>query len=62
MDVRLLAATDDPEEVICRAARNDYMSAFNPELSLAETMEGVDGDGMAEKKATLIGHLMDHSR
>ncbi|MEF8819868.1 MAG: FAD-dependent thymidylate synthase [Haloferacaceae archaeon] len=60
MQVRLLAATDDPEEVICRAARNDYMSAFNPDLSFEETMAGVDGDGLAEKKATLIGHLLDH--
>jgi thymidylate synthase (FAD) len=60
MEVRLLAATDDPEEVICRAARNDYMSEFNPDLSFAETMAGVEGDSMAEKKRTLIGHLMDH--
>jgi thymidylate synthase (FAD) len=60
MEVRLLAATDDPEEVICRAARNDYMTEFNPDLSFAETMAGVEGDDLAEKKRTLIGHLMDH--
>ncbi|MFB6126866.1 MAG: FAD-dependent thymidylate synthase [Halolamina sp.] len=60
MEVCLLEATDDPEEVVCRAARNDYMEAFNPDLSFEETMAGIDGETMAEKKATLIGHLMDH--
>ena len=60
MEVRLLEATDDPEEVVCRAARNDYMEAFNPDLSFEETMAGVEGETMAERKATLIGHLMDH--
>jgi thymidylate synthase (FAD) len=60
MQVRLLAATDDPEELICRAARNDYMTDFNPDLSFEETMAGVEGETMAEKKATLIGHLLDH--
>jgi thymidylate synthase (FAD) len=60
MEVRLLESTPDPEEVVCRAARNDYMSEFNPDLSFAETMESVEGDGVEEKKRTLIGHLLDH--
>ncbi|MFB6304378.1 MAG: FAD-dependent thymidylate synthase [Haloferacaceae archaeon] len=60
MQVRLLEATSDPEEVVCRAARNDYMSEFNPDLSFEETMADIDGDGIEEKKRTLIGHLMDH--
>ncbi|MFB6302901.1 MAG: FAD-dependent thymidylate synthase [Haloferacaceae archaeon] len=60
MEVRLLEATTDPEEVVCRAARNDYMSEFNADLSFAETMESVEGNGLEEKKRTLIGHLLDH--
>jgi thymidylate synthase (FAD) len=60
MEVRLLEATDDPEEVVCRAARNDYMSEFNADLPFAETMAGIDGEDLAAKKRTLIGHLLDH--
>ncbi|MFB6082359.1 MAG: FAD-dependent thymidylate synthase [Halanaeroarchaeum sp.] len=60
MEVRLLEATPNPEEVICRAARNDYMEAFNPDLSFEETMETVDGDTIEEKQETLIGHLLRH--
>jgi thymidylate synthase (FAD) len=60
MEVRLLEATSDPEEVVCRAARNDYMSEFNADLSFEETMAGVDGETLEEKKRTLIGHLLDH--
>ncbi len=60
MEVRLLEATDDPEEVICRAARNDYMSEFNADLDFEEAMAGIEGDGLEEKQRTLIGHLLDH--
>ena len=60
MDVRLLESTPDPEELVCRAARNDYMEAFNPDLSFEETMETVEGDTIEEKKETLIGHLLRH--
>jgi thymidylate synthase (FAD) len=60
MNVTLLEATDDPEELVCRAARNDYMSEFNPDLSFEETMAGVDGANLEEKKRTLVGHLLDH--
>lgn len=60
MNVRLLEATENPEEVICRAARNDYMSEFNADLSFAETMADVDGYDLAEKKQTLISHLLTH--
>jgi thymidylate synthase (FAD) len=28
MEVTLLEATQDPERLICRAARNDYMEEF----------------------------------
>ncbi|AKH97761.1 FAD-dependent thymidylate synthase [Halanaeroarchaeum sulfurireducens] len=60
MDVTLLEATPNPEEVICRAARNDYMEPFNPEMSFEETMASVEGDTLREKKETLIGHLLQH--
>jgi thymidylate synthase (FAD) len=60
MEVRLLEATSDPEELICRAARNDYMREFNADMSFEETMSGIEGETLEEKKRTLIGHLMDH--
>jgi len=60
MEVTLLEATEDPEELICKAARNDYSGEFVGGQSLEATMETVDGDTMAEKQETLIGHLLDH--
>lgn len=60
MDVHLLEATEDPERVICTAARNDYSSSFVGEQSFEKTMETVDGKTMEEKKRTLIGHLLGH--
>jgi len=60
MDVRLVEATPSPEEVICRAARNDYMREFNADLPFEEVMEGVEGETLEEKKRTLTGHLLDH--
>ena len=60
MEVELLEATEDPEELICSAARNDYASAFVGEQSFEETMDTVDGDSIEEKKETLIGHLLSH--
>ncbi len=60
MDVRLLEATDDPERVVCTAARCDYSSGFVGDQSFTETMDTVDGDTIEEKKETLIGHLLDH--
>jgi len=60
MEVTLLEATEDPEELICKAARNDYSADFVGGQSLKATMETVDGETMAEKQETLIGHLLDH--
>lgn len=60
MDVTLLEATDDPERVICTAARNDYTSEFVGDRSFEETMASVDGDSIEEKQRTLIGHLLSH--
>lgn len=60
MNVRLLEATENPEEVVCRAARNDYMSEFNADISFEDTMASIDGEDLEEKKRTLVSHLLDH--
>jgi thymidylate synthase (FAD) len=60
MKVELLEATPDPERVICTAARNDYLEEFVGEQSFEEVMSAIEGDTVAEKKETLIGHLLQH--
>ncbi|GAD51550.1 thymidylate synthase thyX [Halarchaeum acidiphilum MH1-52-1] len=60
MKVALLEATPDPEEVICRAARNDYMSEYGAEQSFADVMADIDGETLEDRKRTLISHLLDH--
>ncbi|WP_231189207.1 FAD-dependent thymidylate synthase [Haladaptatus sp. DYF46] len=60
MNVQLLEATENPEELICRGARNDYMSEFNADLSFEETMASIEGETIEEKKRTLIAHLLQH--
>jgi thymidylate synthase (FAD) len=60
MEVTLLEATTDPERLLCRAARNDYMGEFVGELSFDEVMADVDGDAVADRQETLIHHLLDH--
>lgn len=60
MQVELVEATSDPEEVICRAARNDYMSEYGASMPFADVMAGIEGETIAEKKRTLIGHLLRH--
>jgi len=60
MEVTLLEATEDPEELVCKAARNDYSGEFVGGQSLEATMETVEGDSLDAKKETLIGHLLDH--
>jgi thymidylate synthase (FAD) len=60
MEVELLEATEDPERVICSAARNDYMGEFVGDQSFEETMSTIEGDDTEEKKRTLIAHLLDH--
>ncbi|WP_276281894.1 FAD-dependent thymidylate synthase [Halorussus caseinilyticus] len=58
MEVQLLEATDDPEEVVCSAARNDYMEEFVGDKSFKEVMATIEGETIEEKKETLIGHLL----
>ena len=60
MEVTLLEATPDPERVVCSAARNDYLTEFVGDIPFAEAMDGIEGEGIEEKKRTLIGHLLDH--
>ena len=60
MDVQLLEATEDPEELICSAARNDYLSSFVGDQSFEEIMDSVGGDDLEEKKETIIQHLLEH--
>jgi thymidylate synthase (FAD) len=60
MEVTLLEATPDPERVICRAARNDYMEEFVGELSFEEAMASIEGSSVEDRQETLITHLLDH--
>jgi thymidylate synthase (FAD) len=60
MEVTLLEATPDPERVICRAARNDYMEEFVGELSFEEAMASIEGNSVEDRQETLITHLLDH--
>ena len=55
-----MEATEDPEDIVCRAARNDYMSEWVGETPFDEVMESIEGDSIDAKKRTLIGHLLDH--
>ena len=60
MEVRLLSATDEPERLICQAARNDYMEAYVAETPFEEVMESVEGETLDDRKETLIHHLLAH--
>jgi thymidylate synthase (FAD) len=58
MRVRLLEATENPEELICRGARNDYMSDWVADKSFDEAMTGVDGETIEDQKANFLGKLL----
>ncbi len=60
MNVEVVESTSDPEEVICRAARNDYSEQAVGDREFESVMEGVDGDSIEEKQRTLIRHLVEH--
>ncbi|PSP27623.1 thymidylate synthase (FAD) [Halobacteriales archaeon QH_2_65_14] len=60
MEVQLLEATEDPEELICQAARNDYMEEYVGETPFDEMMESIEGETMDERMETLIHHLLEH--
>lgn len=59
MNVKLLEATENPERVVCKAARNDYMQGFVGSQSFEEIMEPVDGETLDEKQENLIAHMLD---
>jgi thymidylate synthase (FAD) len=59
MKVALLASTDAPDELACRAARNDYTTEFVADRSFDDVMDPVDGDTPEEKKESLISQLME---
>ena len=59
MKVALLASTEDPDELACRAARNDYTTEFVADRGFSEVMKPVDGDSPEEKKENLISQLME---
>jgi len=58
MEVRLLEATENPERVICRAARNDYLSEYVADMTFEEVMEPMQGDSLEAKMRTLIGERL----
>jgi len=58
MRVRLLEATDNPEELICRGARNDYKSDWVGDESFDEAMAGVEGDTIDEQTANFLAKLL----
>lgn len=58
MEIEILEATPNPEELSCKAARNDY-GADTINESFEEMMEGVDGETIQEKKETLLSKLID---
>jgi len=60
MDVTLLEATEEPERLICQAARNDYMEEFVGHTPFEAVMDGIEGDSLEAKQRTLIKHLLDH--
>ena len=60
MQVRLLEATEEPERLVCQAARNDYMEGYVGETPFAEVMASIDGDSIEERKETLIHRLLAH--
>ncbi len=57
MNVEIIEATPNPDELICRAARNDY--GENAVGDFEQIMEGIDGGNIEEKKENLIGKLAD---
>jgi thymidylate synthase (FAD) len=59
MQVELLEATENPEEIVCRAARGDYSSDWvGPDVPFETVMESIDGETLEDKMETLMKHLM----
>jgi thymidylate synthase (FAD) len=60
MEVKLLEATEDPERLVCQAARNDYMEEYVGETPFDKVMADVEGDSLEDRMETLIRHLLEH--
>jgi len=58
MRVRLLEATENPEELICRGARNDYMEEWVADQSFEDAMAGVEGEDVEAQKANFLAKLL----
>lgn len=59
MKIQVLEKTENPEEQVCIAARNDYSDEFVGEVeSFAELMADVPGDSLGEKKAGFLKRLL----
>jgi len=56
MKIEIIQATPKPEEVITRAARNDY--GEDATAPYEEVVGSVDGETIEEKKKTLLKHLI----
>jgi thymidylate synthase (FAD) len=58
MRVRLLEATENPEELVCLGARNDYMSEWVGDRSFEDAMVGVEGETTDEQIANFVAKLL----
>ncbi len=58
VEAKLLSITDDPEQLVCRCARNDYYPGKIWEDDFETVMENVTGDTLEERKHTLLKKLM----
>lgn len=56
MEIELIQSTPNPEEVITRAARNDY--GGDATAPYEELMDSIDGETIEDKKHTLLSHLI----
>ncbi len=56
MEIEIIEATDNPDELMCRAARNDYGADATADIE--EVLEDVKGDTIEEKKEHLITKLL----
>lgn len=57
-EVKLLAITPNPEELVCRAARNDYYTGDVHDDPFEDVMARVQGDTMEDKTRTLLERLI----
>lgn len=58
MDIVVLESTPNPEQLICKSARNDYSDVFVGEVDYETVMAVIDGDSTPEQTQTLIEHLI----